>query len=613
MRLINCETGQLEWFALNPPPYAILSHTWDGDTEVTYQDYMAYLAGHGKQRHKNWTKVERSIEITLNSKERLKYIWNDTCCIDKTNTPELSEAINSMFKWYARATVCYAQLADFESDFLPRPRISGYQPNGWAQGRGQSYEMPPLHSSLQLTDMAKNQLRRCRWFTRGWTLQELIAPPTVEFYDAHWIHFGNRNELGDLLTSITRIDKRIFEYSGSTNREQDVMSILSKMTIAKKMSWAQNRQTARVEDIAYSLLGIFGVNMTMTYGEENKAFIRLQKEILAQYNDLSIFAWTANAMGHGVVPEFRGILAHSPAEFANAGSYELSRNAIANPDFTLTNNGLKISAQVRNIPNSKYLFLSLNCYDQNEGPQNVQGITLQLIGFNKYKRTNPSCLAIELNSWPLQPRKDFFISSDDTDADTEHLSRSENQSFVFDLQGLEYYEKMRVSHDMAWDDSTTTFNTHGLSSFNACIWFRSRGRASEKVTEYLIACGTATTAQEDPWLCIVKTDHQVYKAAMDQNWEAMGALGRQAGKPRYSGAKADAAMSIEVPYDGKDIYEQKSGLKISASMVRETGTKVSRIRVQAEKFDHGDGCDSCCIFCFDPRAMNCSNGDCVIL
>ena len=100
---------------------------------------------------------------------------------------------------------------------------------------------------------------------------------------------------------------------------------------------------------------------------------------------------------------------------------------------------------------------------------------------------------------------------------------------------------------------------------------------------------------------------------MDQNWEAMGALGRQAGKPRYSGAKADAAMSIEVPYDGKDIYEQKSGLKISASMVSETGTKVFRIRVQAERFDHGDGCDSCCIFCFDPRAMNCSNGDCVIL
>ena len=148
---------------------------------------------------------------------------------------------------------------------------------------------------------------------------------------------------------------------------------------------------------------------------------------------------------------------------------------------------------------------------------------------------------------------------------------------------------------------------------SACIWFRTRGRASEKVTEYLIACGTAATAQDDPWLCIVKTDHQVYKAAMDQNWEAMGALGRQAGKPRYSGAKADAAMSIEVPYDGKDIYEQKSGLKISASMVRETGTKVFRIRVQAERFDHGDGCDSCCIFCFDPRAMNCSNGDCVIL
>ncbi|KAK0108133.1 hypothetical protein ONS95_002955 [Cadophora gregata] len=615
MRLINCETGELEWFAVQPPPYSILSHTWDGETEVTYQDYMNFLSGRGKESRKNWAKVERSIEITLNSSERLKYIWIDTCCIDKTDTPELSEAINSMFKWYARATVCYAQIADFESDFLAAPMMSVYQiNNSRAPGQGQSHEMPQIHASPQLTDIAKRELRGCRWFTRGWTLQELIAPPTVEFYDVHWIHFGNRNELGDLLTSITSIDKKIFENTGTTHREQNVTSMLSRMTIAKKMSWAKNRQTARTEDIAYSLLGIFGVNMAMTYGEENKAFIRLQKEIMAQYNDLSIFAWAANPTAHGVVPEFRGILAHSPAEFANAGYFEPSRNAIANPDFTLTNNGVKINAQIRNIPNSKYLFLSLNCYDQADGPHNIQGITLQLIGFNKYKRTNPSCLAIELNSWPLQPRKEFFISSDDTDTDTEHLSRSDNQSFVFDLQGLEFYEKMRVSHDMAWDDSTTTFNTHGLSSFNGCVWFRTRGRASEKVSECLVACGTATSAQEGPWLCVVTRDHAVYKAAMDQNWEAMGSLGRKAGRTPYTGEGASTMMSVEIPYDGKDIYEQKSGLRISAFMVRETGTKF-RIRVQAEPFDHASGCDNCLICCCDPRAADCSgnNGSCVIL
>ncbi|RYP55894.1 hypothetical protein DL771_012270 [Monosporascus sp. 5C6A] len=584
MRLIDCETGELEWFfvsqTVQPPPYAILSHTWDGDTEVTYQDYVDFLAGQGKHPQKNWTKVEKSIEVTVNSKERLKYIWIDTCCIDKSNAAELSEAINSMFKWYARAV---------------------------------SYEMPLIPANLQLTETAKNRLRGCRWFTRGWTLQELIAPPTVEFFDSNWIHFGNRNELGDLLTSLTRIDKRIFE---TTYQERDIMSILSKMTIAKKMSWAQNRQTAKTEDIAYSLLGIFGVNMAMTYGEESKAFIRLQKEILARYNDLSIFAWTANpTRNYSIVPEFRGILAHSPAEFANAGSFEPSRNAIANPDFTLTNNGLKISAQLRNIPNSKYLFLSLNCYDKSEGQHNIQGITLQLIGFNKYKRTNPSCLAIELNSWPLQPRKDFFISCDDTDADTGHLDRSENQSFVFDLKGLEYYEKIRVSHDMAWDDSTTTFNTHGLSTFNACVWFRTRGRASEKVTEYLVACGTAISFQDGPWLCIVKRDHQVYKAAMDENWDQMGALGRKVGTTPYSPASenVNATMSVEVSYDGKDIYQQKSGLRISAFMVKETGTKVFRIRIEAELFDHANGCDDCCTFCFDPRAADCSNGGCVIL
>lgn len=619
MRLINCETGKLEWFfvsqTVKPPPYAILSHTWDGDTEVTYQDYVDFLAGQGKQPQKNWTKVEKSIVVTLNSKERLKYIWIDTCCIDKSNTSELSEAINSMFKWYARAEVCYAQIADFESEFVPTNEMPGYgSNNSWALGH-QSYEMPLVPANPQLTETARDRLRGCRWFTRGWTLQELIAPPTVEFFDGNWIHFGNRNELGDLLTSVTRIDKRIFESPGTTHQERDIMSILSKMTIAKKMSWAQNRQTAKTEDIAYSLLGIFGVNMAMTYGEENKAFIRLQKEILAQYNDLSIFAWTANPTGnYGIVPEFRGILAHSPAEFANAGSFEPSRNAIANPDFTLTNNGLKISAQVRNIPSSKYLFLSLNCYDKSGGQHNIQGITLQLIGFNKYKRTNPSCLAIELNSWPLQPKKEFFISSDDTDADTEHLDRSENQSFMFDLKRLEYYEKMRVSHDMAWDDSTAMFNTHGLSTFNACIWFRTRGRASEKVTEYLVACGTTISSQDGPWLCIVKRDHPVYKAAMDENWDQMGVLGRKAGKTAYSAASedVDATMSIWVPYDGKDIYEQKSGLRISASMVKETGTKVFRIRIEAELVNLADKCDMCYIFCCEQKTGP-SNGGCVIL
>ncbi|PQE23323.1 HET domain-containing protein [Rutstroemia sp. NJR-2017a WRK4] len=453
MRLINCETRQLEWFsvsqAVKPPPYAILSHTWDGDTEVTYQDYVDFLAGQGKQPRKNWTKVEQSIEITLHSKERLKYIWIDTCCIDKSNTPELSEAINSMFNWYARAV-------------------------------------------------------------------ELIAPPTVEFFDGNWIHFGNRNELADLLTSLTRIDKRIFEDPGTTHEERDI----------------------------------------------------------------------------------------------------LSRNAMANPDFTLTNNGVKINAQVRNIPNSKYLFLSLNCYDKSDGPHNIQGITLQLIGFNKYKRTNPSYLAVELSSWPLQPRNEFFISTDDTDADTEHLNRSENQSFVFDQKGMEYYTKMRVSHHMAWDDSTATFNTHGLSNFNACIWFRTRGRASEKVSEFLVACGTSISAEDSPWFCIVKPAHEIYIAAMDENWDQVGALGRRLGVKTSlpTGATVNAAMNIEVPYDGKDIYKQRSVLRISASMVKETGTKAFRIRIDAEPYDYATGCDNCCIFCWDPRALGCSDsGVCAIM
>lgn len=229
------------------------------------------------------------------------------CCIDKTSSAELSEAINSMFRWYQNAQACYAYLADVSSDSGPSQEPSEFS--------------------------------KSRWFTRGWTLQELIAPSNVVFYSRDWHILGTKDQLADLLERITRIDCE-------TLRGQDLQFV----SVSKKMSWAAHRKTSRVEDIAYSLLGIFDVNMPLLYGEGKKAFLRLQEEILKVSNDQTLFAWgfpqvmatmeslekaarqddqlrrqaAASSNNREVrtlgPPILRGLLADSPVEFANSGN-----------------------------------------------------------------------------------------------------------------------------------------------------------------------------------------------------------------------------------------------------------------------------------------------------
>ena len=165
---------------------------------------------------------------------------------DKSSSAELSEAINSMYRWNKGAKVCYTYLAD-----------------------------------MTLTDvnMAKSALRNCRWFSRGWTLQELIAPSWLILFDANWSMIGTKYSLRKELSQITGIDQGVI--SGESLRNTSV---------AQKMSWASERTTTRVEDMAYSLLGIFGVFMPILYGEGQNAFKRLQLEIIASSSDHSIFA-----------------------------------------------------------------------------------------------------------------------------------------------------------------------------------------------------------------------------------------------------------------------------------------------------------------------------------
>ena len=178
-----------------------------------------------------------------------RFIWIDSCCIDKSSSSELSEAINSMYKWYGLADMCYAYLAD----------------------------VPPEEDHCAEGSVFRNS----RWFSRGWTLQELIAPIHVEFLSQDWAPIGSKITLVDLVESITNIP-----VDSLLNLEP-----LGTFSIAERFSWAAKRETTRVEDRAYSLLGIFDINMSTLYGEGEGAFRRLQDQIMQRIPDQSLFAW----------------------------------------------------------------------------------------------------------------------------------------------------------------------------------------------------------------------------------------------------------------------------------------------------------------------------------
>jgi len=265
MRLLNVSSLELKQFTDNQiPPYAILSHTWGYD-EITFKDITENLP-HAKSKS-SFAKVQGTCAKAAH--HGFEWVWIDSCCIDKSSSAELQEAINSMWNWYKAADICYAYLAD-----LP-DRKSGWGPT----------------------------FRYSRWFTRGWTLQELIAPWSVEFYTADWSEVGTKLSRLDELQNITGITKRTLE-DGDPGRER----------VAEVMSWAAHRDVTRAEDLAYCLMGLFDINMPMLYGEGGKkAFLRLQDEIFKGRPDYSMFLYTyaaSNLSGFAI-----SLLADTPTQF----------------------------------------------------------------------------------------------------------------------------------------------------------------------------------------------------------------------------------------------------------------------------------------------------------
>ena len=212
------------------PRYAILSHTW-GAEEVTFRDLRE---GTGKSKA-GYEKIEFCRKQA--GSDGLIYFWVDTCCIDQSSSAELSEAINSMFRWYRNADKCYVYLPDVST-----------------AREGTNWEAA---------------FRGSRWFTRGWTLQELIAPASVEFFSREGDRLGSKVLLQEDIHNITGIAVEALRGG-----------CLKDFTIKERLTWAKHRETTRQEDKAYSLLGIFNINMSPRYGEGgDKALERLRRKI----------------------------------------------------------------------------------------------------------------------------------------------------------------------------------------------------------------------------------------------------------------------------------------------------------------------------------------------
>ncbi|KAH7131070.1 heterokaryon incompatibility protein-domain-containing protein, partial [Dactylonectria macrodidyma] len=332
MRLINVETFKLEeFFGDAIPKYAILSHTWgNDDEEITFRDIEAgriEKSGSGSPKVKGCCNQAKQ--------DGLEYVWIDTCCIDKTSAVELGESINSMFHWYRKATVCYAYLFDVPAGDNPR------QPD--------------------------SKFFSSRWFTRGWTLQELLAPKKLCFYDHTWDLLGTKHNLSGVIQTITGVP-RPFLLGLATLRDA---------SIAQRMSWAAKRRTKREEDLAYCLLGIFGVMMPMIYGEGDKAFVRLQEEIMKHGGDDSILAWGLNIdeSGSGSSVISKGILAAAPSDFATCG--HIVSGTLHTSSIEISGGRLKIHLPVHTTSTGKIYGL-MKCQPERDVGQ-VVGVPLEKV------------------------------------------------------------------------------------------------------------------------------------------------------------------------------------------------------------------------------------------
>lgn len=342
--------------------YAILSHTWGKEEdEVSYEDLLSGN-GHGRRSYMDKLGYEK-LNFCGRQAERDGYahFWVDTCAIDKSSSAELSESVNSMFRWYQQASVCYALLSDVDRD---RPDVEVHE-----------------------------QIPKSRWFRRGWTLQELVAPANVRFFDKQGRYLGNKETLRAAIRIATGINVGAVLWPAT----------LETYSIATRMSWASHRETTRPEDIAYCLLGLLGVHMPLLYGEGDNAFRRLQEELIKISDDESIFAHSGC-----------NLLAKSPEDFSGTDQVIVLRKSESAP-YTITNAGLRIYMRVLRHASSDETGVDLailNCHDYRDETTRDHYLALPLVRTTRhdtYRRQEEALRYVRASDVAELGYRDIFV------------------------------------------------------------------------------------------------------------------------------------------------------------------------------------------------------------
>lgn len=431
MRLINTTTWKLQHFDLpRAPGYAILSHVWDkAEEEVTFMDMRnlevlactqppkSYPTSSWHPQKKGFIKIQKTCEL---AKSRgIDWVWIDTCCIDRTSSAELDQSINEMFRYYAQSRVCFVYLAD-------------------------SYS---------------GSLKSCRWFSRGWTLQEFIASSSLYFHDRHWRQIGSKTDpsFRRKLASITNIPDSILTgpWRGRYGLRQSTATI---------MSWASGRETRLPEDKAYCLLGLFDISMTPNYGEGlEKAFQRLQIAIPMKHNDLTILAWNPSTSHCKPIGCCMQLLAPNPAAFSGSG--RISPFSSDLPQISITSNGLSIS---QDIPlslvkgDNESICMCIGTRNTREGLRHIS-IPLRKIGPRQYCRhprlpmrqdlDNGSARVNNSSSWQ-QNSMSYEIFLDSTKA-TQSVLRAFREHAIHVPR--QFFKLLHVAPERLWDPEDQLF------------------------------------------------------------------------------------------------------------------------------------------------------------
>jgi len=532
MRLINTRTLQLEEFYGTAPDYAILSHTWEGD-EVSFDEFTQPQKGtHHGQRY---AKITAACRQALS--DEINYCWVDTCCIAKASSAELTESINSMFNWYKQAKVCLAFLADFDLDV-------------------------DIQAPLEV------RIAKCRWFTRGWCLQELVAPKEVRFYDRNWRFIGTKKSLRRHISDITGVPQHVLEDP----------SHLQAIPVAKRMAWASKRETTRVEDIAYSLLGIFGINMPLLYGEGDNAFLRLQEEITKKCNDMSIFAWESNTTGQN--SRYLGTFAPSPRLFdacRHMPNTTLHRQITSRSQFAISNRGIQFTAPdiflLNDITNQEGADYVLPLCSLSGQATLHKCLMLRKVGPGLYVRSGP-LKDLELSKlyrrWTLekeiyllaQVTTDLYPTFDSSHGSSFEFRAIDSQSGSFSIQRLEPRD--------AWDTPRSRFLTNGDPSFVAYLKVYPElvsGLGTEFFVITLGFCQGDQAKEMEPFVYLVHPDV----------WGLYDAPGRPLGSMVRSSMKHQDACEGAESWDGTTIGLSRHKVSVAVQTRVSRGLPVHRV------------------------------------